>query len=155
MVTKSSDTSDEKLTPLGKQCHLAEMLLKGMWNFEWIEKRNDYSYDFNDNCRGRDSIYHWPLCCRFFVYCLFVHLFAFRIMTGHTHEESVRRYSKFGQTWPWVVQGVDCSIQSWCSAPIATTLLFAAQCLTASIYNFTWWALWPLESCLSIHRQEN
>lgn len=64
--------------------------------------------------------------------CLFIHLFAFRIMIGHTLEESARRCSEVGQNWTQAVQGVDYITYS----PIAPALLFPlrpAQHQTASI----------------------
>lgn len=44
-----------------------------------------------------------PSVVGFLFACLFVQLFAFRIMTGHTLEESARRHSELGQMWTQIV----------------------------------------------------
>lgn len=69
------------------------------------EGDDEYQYDLNDDCSGETLYTVNPSVVGFLLVCglSFVHLFAFRIMTGSTLEESVRRCSKLG--WKWAVQG--------------------------------------------------
>lgn len=59
-----------------------------------------------------------PSVAGFLFACLFVQLVAFRIMIGHTPEESARICSELGQKWMQAVQWVDYIAYS----PIASAL---------------------------------